>query len=372
MRVKANYNNKGYVFNYKEAGKNNDETCDTLGDFIASLVQQIPELEEKINYNMIEIHFKHPFKRIEILNNLDCPIEEIGIKNGCQFWIIEGDEMKSHKELINGDELTNRVEKKRMNDDNGSDSTSIRELSSVNNGLATIEKQSNLVNDNDKRKKKSRTDNNEEDKFYAYSAVSQGCFKLRKMPDDNSCLFHSISFCIFGDANHETELRSLVCTRILQDPERFNEAYLGKKVSAYVDWIRKPSSWGGAIEIQIFSEYYEVEIHSVDIKSGRVDKFGDYDKFLVIFYSGVHFDTMSFKIDDLGKELGLFQDKEFDKRDVLQKAQDIREQLRNVRYYTDMSSATFICKACSRFIKGEKEMILHMNSYGHVDFEEVI
>ncbi|CAG8799757.1 27780_t:CDS:2, partial [Dentiscutata erythropus] len=83
--------------------------------------------------------------------------------------------------------------------------------------------------------------------------VENGFVVLREMEDDNSCLF-----------------------RAIEDPETYSDVVLGRSRDDYCEWIAKKNSWGGAIELSIFASYYKVEIRSVDVKSGRIDRY-DYD-----------------------------------------------------------------------------------------------
>lgn len=41
----------------------------------------------------------------------------------------------------------------------------------------------------------------------------------------------------------------------------------------YIDTISKPTSWGGAIELSILGKHYNTEIASVDVETGRIDRF---------------------------------------------------------------------------------------------------
>lgn len=59
---------------------------------------------------------------------------------------------------------------------------------------------------------------------------------------------------------------------------------------AYVDTILRPSSWGGAIELAIFAKRYQVELCSIDVQTGRIDRFGDgdgYSSMGIVVYSGI-------------------------------------------------------------------------------------
>jgi hypothetical protein len=48
--------------------------------------------------------------------------------------------------------------------------------------------------------------------------------------------------------------------KIQLDEVSYNEGILGKKPSEYIKWICQPKSWGGSVELSIFSEEYKCEI----------------------------------------------------------------------------------------------------------------
>ena len=56
---------------------------------------------------------------------------------------------------------------------------------------------------------------------------------------------------------------------VSSDQEKYSEAYLGRQNQPYCSWILTKDAWGGAIEVQILAEYFQVEIVVVDTKSGR-------------------------------------------------------------------------------------------------------
>ncbi|KAG2182353.1 hypothetical protein INT43_007283 [Umbelopsis isabellina] len=97
---------------------------------------------------------------------------------------------------------------------------------------------------------------------------------IREMEDDNSCLFRAVGYALSKDVGRAQELRETVAAAIQSDPINYPEAILGQPVERYVNWIMKPTSWGGAIELSIFSRYFNIEIDSFDVATGRVDKFG--------------------------------------------------------------------------------------------------
>jgi ubiquitin thioesterase OTU1 len=50
----------------------------------------------------------------------------------------------------------------------------------------------------------------------------------------------------------------VVASAILSNPIQYNEAILGRPIDEYIEWILKPNSWGGAIELAILSELLEL------------------------------------------------------------------------------------------------------------------
>jgi len=72
--------------------------------------------------------------------------------------------------------------------------------------------------------------------------------------------------------------------------------------SKYIETITKPTSWGGAIELSILAAHYGSEIASVDVETGRIDKFsppedgigGTTGNRALVIYSGIHYDAVTF------------------------------------------------------------------------------
>ena len=159
-------------------------------------------------------------------------------------------------------------------------------------------------------------------------ASKNGQMLIREMPDDNSCLFSSIAYVLrpviqpAGQkmSSYETAqmLRQIAAAHIVEHPERFTTAVLGRPRPAYIEWIQEPNSWGGAIELAIFADIYGCEIGSIDVQSGRIDVFGNgiffasillalgqnsgYIDRVYLLYSGIHYDALAWNQDDGKKE----------------------------------------------------------------------
>ena len=68
-------------------------------------------------------------------------------------------------------------------------------------------------------------------------------FELKKMPDDNSCLFHAIAF-LCAPGMHASQLRGKIVDAVKANPDRWNAATLGKSVAEYCAFIINPIRWG--------------------------------------------------------------------------------------------------------------------------------
>jgi ubiquitin thioesterase OTU1 len=100
-------------------------------------------------------------------------------------------------------------------------------------------------------------------------------------------------------------LTAVVAARVQAAPSVYSEGFLGMPAADYCDWISKATSWGGGIELSIFSNYYEVEIASIDIQSMRMDIFGQgnmYNRRVYLLYNGVHYDAVAAKYTENASE----------------------------------------------------------------------
>ena len=107
--------------------------------------------------------------------------------------------------------------------------------------------------------------------------------------------------------------REVIASVVSSDLEKYSEAYLGRDNQQYCTWILTKEAWGGAIEVQILAEYFQVEIAVVDTKSGWTARgqssdlkilliipgsctvFGESSDFphqMVLIYDGIHYDAL--------------------------------------------------------------------------------
>jgi ubiquitin thioesterase OTU1 len=87
------------------------------------------------------------------------------------------------------------------------------------------------------------------------------------MPDDNSCLFRAFGSAVLpGDDLSMTELRALVAARIQTEPDVYSAVVLEQKPDDYCRWIQTEDAWGGAIEMGILAQHFDIEICSIDVQ----------------------------------------------------------------------------------------------------------
>lgn len=201
---------------------------------------------------------------------------------------------------------------------------------------------------------------------------------LRIMPDDNSCLFRAFSTAFFGngiDSMHE--LRSIIAQHIQSHPEKYSAVVLEKQRDDYCRWIQTEDAWGGAIELDILSRHFDLELCSVDVQTLRIDRFNQgRPTRCILVYSGIHYDTIALSPSDPPYEHAYappdFDTKIFDAADpaVLEGAVELCRILQGKHYYTDTAAFSIKCNVCGKACVGEKGATEHAKETRHYDFGE--
>lgn len=209
------------------------------------------------------------------------------------------------------------------------------------------------------------------------SVSHSGTFVLRIMPDDNSCLFRAVGTAIMGGMDTMNELRHIVAQVIQENQGVYSEAILDKKPSDYCRWIQNENSWGGAIELNILSKYFDIEVCSIDVQTLRVDRFNEgASTQCILVYSGIHYDTIAlspsdppYTHTDVPPE---FDTKVFDAADdvALERSVELCRILQAEHYYTDTAGFRIRCNTCGGTFVGEKGAAKHASQTGHYDFGE--
>jgi ubiquitin thioesterase OTU1 len=140
-----------------------------------------------------------------------------------------------------------------------------------------------------------------------------------------------------------------------------------RPVEEYISQISKSSTWGGAIELSIFSNHYRTEISSFDVKTGRIDNFGEgnnYESRCILIYSGIHYDALS--LSPIPDAPASFHTTVFPVHDdsVLEAAKRLVGKLKDKHYYTDTASFDLRCGVCGEGLVGEKGAREHAMSTG--------
>lgn len=208
------------------------------------------------------------------------------------------------------------------------------------------------------------------------SGVSgEGTFVRRVMDADNSCLFNSIGYVLEGHSRNKwQQLRQLIANHILNDTENFNDVILGGKSNEqYSKWISNKDSWGGAIELSIFSRLYNTEIAAIDIQNLRVDIYGEgsnYKQRVYLIYDGIHYDALALTFaEDLPEDMDVTV---FSTNDLVafSKARNVAEEAKKKKEYTDVAKFDLRCLVCQKGLVGQKEAVEHAKSTGHQNFAE--
>lgn len=178
---------------------------------------------------------------------------------------------------------------------------------------------------------------------------------------------------------------------ILEHPAEYNKAILGDDPHVYTSRMRKMDTWGGAIELSILSDIYNLEISSIDVKvssqclhlqrrrlakwhvqSLRVDRFGEgKSNRVIILYSGIHYDRIAFCM-DLSYPVEVDVTRwPTDDDEVLQKARELALQLQRLHYYTDTTDFVIKCEICNWIGQGARQAAQHEKETGHGQFGEM-
>merc|ERR1712117_255791 len=137
----------------------------------------------------------------------------------------------------------------------------------------------------------------------------------------------------------------VIANEVRGDKNKYSEAYLGRSNESYCNWIQSKDAWGGAIEVQILSEYFQVQIAVVDTLSGSVTVFGEGANFptvMVLIYDGIHYDALFDRKSD-GSEVTIHPSS--DTR-IIEKAKATAKEAKAAHNYTDTAGFTLKCLVC--------------------------
>jgi len=204
--------------------------------------------------------------------------------------------------------------------------------------------------------------------------TKDGGFVLKRViPDDNSCLFHAVSYVLANKAiNISNDLRKLVARQIALDPIEYNEAILGKNPSEYQRWIQQSNSWGGSVELNIFAHHYKCEIMAYDVTRKRGNCFAEdkgYLQRVYLIYDGIHYDCLVWNLlpDNPSQDFDITV---FNTKDtaVAEEFQKYMEKEHSSGRFVDEYNYTLKCNDCGQKLIGNKEAVAHAKATGHTNF----
>ncbi|KAH3756994.1 ubiquitin thioesterase OTU1 [Pelomyxa schiedti] len=200
----------------------------------------------------------------------------------------------------------------------------------------------------------------------------------RVIPADNGCLFNAVGYVLGGHSRSEVDrLRHLIAETVFNDPETYNEAFLGKQPEDYTMWILMADSWGGAIELSILCKHYHTVIAVCDIQSSQIVPFGEsegYNDIAYIIYDGIHYDALALCLEQGAPEecdVTVFprRGREAESTEAQVRAFMARE--KSARKFTDTSKFDLQCLVCGSGLVGQKGAIDHASKTGHTNFAQV-
>ncbi|KAF3934330.1 hypothetical protein ABW19_dt0209531 [Dactylella cylindrospora] len=200
---------------------------------------------------------------------------------------------------------------------------------------------------------------------------------MRVMEDDNSCMFRAVNYAFARGIDMMQDLRTIVATVIQSDADlpaelqKFNDGILGMPRNKYCDRITHPNAWGGYIELTILADYFNMEIWSIDVETGRVDKYNEgQPRCGILVYSGIHYDCIvtSENTSDPDRDVTVFDSYNMD---ILDSAKNLCRILKERNYATNTGTFTLECKECATILIGEKHATKHNKDTGHTKFEQI-
>ena len=85
---------------------------------------------------------------------------------------------------------------------------------------------------------------------------------LKRISPDGNCLFRSIAHQLYGDADRFREVRKRILDYMASQKARFEPSFQSMEAhdpnfDAYLERMRKPGQWGGAVEILAAEEVFD-------------------------------------------------------------------------------------------------------------------
>jgi ubiquitin thioesterase OTU1 len=241
------------------------------------------------------------------------------------------------------------------------DSINIQAVDNYNNQLANI---SNNSNSSENKAYSSNSSNIQKSNINSSGSVQP--LKIHKIPDDNSCLFHAICYGLNQNLTQSSSYREIVAGTILSNPTAYPKEFLENKTpEEYAQLIMKPTTWGGQVELQVLSQYLNIQIAAIDIETGTLLLFNDNAKQRIyLIYSGIHYDCLE---DSSTRTQTQFS---ATNTEIKQRAEEAARIQRKQGRFTNIRSFSLSCADCGQHFVGAAEASDHAKETRHQNFVE--
>ena len=212
--------------------------------------------------------------------------------------------------------------------------------------------------------------------------MNNDLISIRRYVDaDNSCLFSSIAYLINPIKLSETskfEYRMMIAEYLISNkdknliPNVFSDIFDRNK---YIEEIQDINKWGGAIELKLFSDIFEIKIGSIDIQTNRVDIYGQdkiYNKIIYIIYNGAHYDPLVMNFTEFSNKESDITKFDINDHNVLIRFKNLANIFKENNDFVDINNLNNLeCNDCKEQFKDENDASKHAESIGHYDFNQI-
>ena len=195
----------------------------------------------------------------------------------------------------------------------------------------------------------------------------------RFVDHDNSCLFSSIAYLLESnfDNNSKYKYRQLLINYL--ETKDIDMSILGTTKEDYINQMLDINTWGGAIELKLFSELFETEIVSFDIQFNRADTFGaecNYINRIFVLYNGIHYDPLVMATnEETSGDIKVFDSTD---DNIMINFQSFANSMKERGEYVDLSNSLNLkCSSCGCITQSQEDAAEHGVNFGHWEFEEI-
>lgn len=174
---------------------------------------------------------------------------------------------------------------------------------------------------------------------------------------DGNCLFNCGSLAMEGTVDKPGEMRQLVASIMVSNPDKYSAQELGKDPQQYIEWLTSgPSAWGGIPELKALGDLYSVEFGVVVIQDIEVLLF-NHNKGLTervyVLFDGTHYNLCVHKQANGSRVHRFSPTDERAYQGVLELAKVCKSRDENI----DPAIFSLVCYECSRGLIGQIDAV---------------